>query len=341
MKKFYAVIGNPPYQEDVEGNGRANPIYPDFMDASYSVGEKVELITPARFLFNAGQTPKAWNRKMLTDEHLKVLHYAANGAEVFPNTDIKGGVAVTYRDEKKTSGAIGVFVAFDELHDIITKVVAKDEETVASIITGAVPYRFTDLVRREHPECVNDIGNSFDLRTNVLDSMDRKLFFAEKPMDDGVYVQVFGLHSKRRSYRWIKRDYLEVPDNFEGYKILLPEANGSGALGEVLSTPLIGKPLIGHTQTFISIGNFSTELEAENCLKYVKSKFARTLLGVLKITQHNPIATWKYVPLQDFASTSDIDWSQSVADVDRQLYKKYDLSEDEIAFIESHVKEMK
>ena len=71
-KLFDYVIGNPPYQEDTQAQGdRANPVYNQFMDASYVVAEKVELITPARFLFNAGQTPKAWNRKMLNDPHLR------------------------------------------------------------------------------------------------------------------------------------------------------------------------------------------------------------------------------------------------------------------------------
>lgn len=64
------------------------------------------------------------------------------------------------------------------------------------------------------------------------------------------------------------------------------------------------------------------------------------MLGILKITQHNPPEKWKYVPLQDFTSTSDIDWTQSVAEVDAQLYKKYGLSQDEIDFIEKNVKEM-
>lgn len=64
------------------------------------------------------------------------------------------------------------------------------------------------------------------------------------------------------------------------------------------------------------------------------------MLGVLKITQDNPPEKWKYVPLQDFTSASDIDWTQSVADIDRQLYAKYGLDDEEIQFIESHVKEM-
>lgn len=124
------------------------------------------------------------------------------------------------------------------------------------------------------------------------------------------------------------------------YKVILPASNGSGAIGEVLSTPMIGQPMIGHTQTFISVGCFDDEQTVQNCLKYIKSKFARALLGVLKITQHNPPEKWKYVPLQDFTSESDIDWSQSIAEIDQQLYRKYGLSSEEIEFIETHVKEM-
>lgn len=134
--------------------------------------------------------------------------------------------------------------------------------------------------------------------------------------------------------------YVDAPDNLNFYKVVLPASNGSGALGEVLSTPLIGQPLIGHTQTFISVGRFEDRQQAENCLKYIKSKYLRTLLGVLKITQHNPPEKWAYIPLQDFTPSSDIDWSQSVADIDRQLYAKYGFDDEEIAFIESHVKEM-
>ena len=124
------------------------------------------------------------------------------------------------------------------------------------------------------------------------------------------------------------------------YNVLVPESNGSGAIGEVLSTPLIGTPLIGHSDTFLTIGNFKNEAEANACLKYVKTKYARVMLGILKATQHNPAPTWKYVPLQDFTSSSDIDWSKSIHEIDEQLYKKYGLDKHEIDFIEKNVKEM-
>lgn len=130
------------------------------------------------------------------------------------------------------------------------------------------------------------------------------------------------------------------PASFGTYRVALTAANGAGNLGEVLSSPLVLAPDIAVTQSFITIGAFDSETEAEACLKYVKSKFARTMLGVLKITQHNPAKTWKHVPLQDFTSNSDIDWSKPIAEIDQQLYAKYKLDTDEIEFIETHVKPM-
>src|SRR6476620_10725786 len=99
-KKFDVVIGNPPYQGESTGDAtHAMPIYHEFMEAAYEVGTKVILVTPARFLFNAGFTPKAWNEKMLGDPHLTVPIYVRDSAELFPGTRIRAGIAVTYRDE--------------------------------------------------------------------------------------------------------------------------------------------------------------------------------------------------------------------------------------------------
>ncbi len=81
-------------------------------------------------------------------------------------------------------------------------------------------------------------------------------------------------------------------------------------------------------------------IEAQNCLKYIKTKFTRTMLGVLKITQHNSRNTWAKVPLQDFTPKSDIDWTKSIPEIDQQLYAKYSLDENEIAFIEEKVQPM-
>ncbi|WP_022932097.1 hypothetical protein [Treponema bryantii] len=85
---------------------------------------------------------------------------------------------------------------------------------------------------------------------------------------------------------------------------------------------------------------FETQVEAENCMKYIKTKFARAMLGTLKVTQDNPRETWLNVPIQDFTATSDINWNKSIPEIDKQLYKKYGLSADEVEFIESKVREM-
>lgn len=134
-------------------------------------------------------------------------------------------------------------------------------------------------------------------------------------------------------------------DNLYKYKVMVPKANGSGAIGEVLSTPLIGLPLIGlpligFTETYISIGQTDDKDEAEAILKYVKSKFARVMLGVLKVTQNNSKETWEKVPIQDFTKNSDIDWKVSLTNIDQQLYKKYGLTDEEVSFIETNVKEV-
>ncbi|GHN61792.1 hypothetical protein ME807_01990 [Lactobacillus delbrueckii] len=136
-------------------------------------------------------------------------------------------------------------------------------------------------------------------------------------------------------YRYVLKKYINNNDYINAYKVMLPKSNGSGALGEVLSTPLIGA-----TDTFISVGPVNNETEAIALLKYIKSKFARAMLGVKKVTQDNPKSVWDCVPLQDFTPNSDIDWSMSIPEIDQQLYKKYNLSEEEIDFIETKVQAM-
>ena len=343
LMKFDFIIGNPPYQEEQEGDNKtyAPKIYHLFLDESYKISDKVELIHPARFLFNAGSTPKAWNKKMLVDPHFKVLFHEQNSAKVFSNTDIKGGIAITYHDNRKTFGAIETFTPFEELNNIKRKVESHEGfSTMSAMVITAYAYHFTQKMHDDFPSAILRLssGHAYDLKSNVFEKLPD--IFVDSPYDDSIFVRVIGLLNSKRVYKYIKREYLETPKNFEKYKVIMPAANGSGALGEVMSTPLIGEPLIGETETFISIGSLETYKEAEALLKYVKTKFCRVMLGILKVTQHITPEKWKYVPLQDFTSMSDIDWNQSIADIDVQLYRKYGLDEAEITFIETHVKEM-
>lgn len=337
--KFDAVVGNPPYQEESNGDSNAKKsIYNYFIDSGEELADRVTLIHPARFLFNAGDTPKAWNEKKLNDIHYQVIKYWSDSSDIFPTVDIKGGVAVTYWDKRKEFKPIKLFTAFDELHSILEKVEKLNEDSLSSIITNRGTYKYSNLAYTEQPD---EMMKTADRRI-APSSFERmpKLFTEEKPNDKHEYVQILGNIKNERCYRWFRKDYISPVDNLEKYKVIVPKANGSGAIGEVLSTPLIGTPLIGYTETYISIGSTDSFSEAEAILKYVKTKFARTMLGILKVTQNNPKETWQYVPIQNFTENSDIDWSKSVHEIDLQLYKKYGLSDEEIAFIESKVKPM-
>lgn len=347
-RKFDVVIGNPPYQEEAKGSGtRATPVYHLFMDAAYQVGKKAVLITPARFLFNAGFTPKAWNEKMLADPHLTVPHYVPNSDDLFPGTTINGGIAVSYRDEDRDGVPIGTFTSFPELNQVLHKVVEAGLTPLEQLgITSSRSYRYTDKLYEDHPQAraLRPEGNTALVNTNTFEQF-AFLYLTDKPNDGNDYVRVYGLAGRSRTYRWIRSEYLTGPEGLANYKVLVPASRGHlGTLGSepalVIGEPMIGEPSVGVTQTFITIGSFDEKAEAEACLKYVKSKFARALLGVLKVTQHNPASTWKYVPLQDFTSASDIDWTQPIPEIDAQLYAKYGLDTDEIAFIEARVKPM-
>ena len=142
-KLFDFCIGNPPYQDTTIGDNKtyAPPVYNLFLDEAYRVAEKVELIHPARFLFNAGSTPKAWNAKMLNDPHFKILRYEEDSSKVFSNTDIKGGVAVSYHDESVSYGAIEVFTPYEILNQILSKTKNHaDFKSLSSIIVTSMTF---------------------------------------------------------------------------------------------------------------------------------------------------------------------------------------------------------
>lgn len=341
-KKFDVVIGNPPYQEEAQGGGtRDTPLYHLFMDAAYEVARKAVLITPARFLFNAGFTPKAWNEKMLADTRLTVSQYVPTSDELFPGTDIKGGIAVTSWDETGDAQAIGTFTKYPELNSILHKISEVGFESMEQLITTSRSFRYTGKLYDEHPDLLSlrPKGNEGLVESNAFDQFAR-VFHQEQPQDPHEYVRVLGLSGRDRAYRWIRRDYFDGPDNLWKYKVAVPKANGSGRLGEVFATPLVIAPGVGTTHTFITIGTLEDESSAQALLAFIKTKFARTMLGVAKITQDNKRHTWRFVPRQDFTSSSDIDWSKSIPEIDQQLYAKYGLDADEIAFIESTAKPM-
>lgn len=336
--KFTAVVGNPPYQEQTKDTSD-NPIYHYFIDEAYKLADKVTLIHPARFLFDAGKTPKSWNGKMLRDKHIKVIFYEQISLKVFPDTDIKGGIAITYRDSASDFGAIGVFTKSTELSSILKKT-SKHADFLGFNQLFYTQNKFNlDTLYADYPKYKKTIGSDGREKRLTTPIFEQLEVFSEIEKSKNSY-KILGLIKNKRVYKYIDRKYLDVHSNLKTYKVILAKSSGSGKLGEALSTPLLGEPQVGYTQSFIGIGAFLAKTETQSCMKYVKTKFCRTLLGTLKVTQDNPKSTWKNVPLQDFTKKSDIDWSKSITEIDKQLYKKYELDKKEIDFIETHVKTM-
>lgn len=185
--KFDFVIGNPPYQDETIGDnkGYAPPVYHKFLENAYKIGDIVEMIHPARFLFNAGSTPKQWNEQMLQDPHLKVLYFEQDSSKVFSNTDIKGGVVITHHDNVKDYGAIKVFTPYVELNSIIHKAAPKDEiSSLMSIIY--IQNKFDlDALYVDYPKLKDNIGSDGKdkrFRNNIFDKI--TLFSEEKKNED-------------------------------------------------------------------------------------------------------------------------------------------------------------
>ena len=345
-KKFDVVIGNPPYQKEaVREGGRSEPIYHLFMDAAYEIGRQVVIITPARFLSNAGQTPKEWNAKMLADEHLRVAHFEPDSGVLFPGlTDtIKGGIVVTHRDSEQILGPIGTFTRHPALYETLRRVDQANGESLMAAVSSKGAFRYTDKMFADHPEASELIPSG---SSNMIVGFSNLpfLWHIDRPKDGSVYANMHGLDSTKRASRFIRRDYVTGPESFDKWKVAIAKVNGTGSttdfFGLPLTKPFVLGPGVGVTLTFMTIGAFDSEEEANACLRYLKTKFARAMLGVLKVTPDNARGTWKHVPLQVFTSASDIDWSKSIPEIDHQLYAKYKLDVDEIAFIESNVKPM-
>lgn len=344
------IIGNPPYQDDAVGEQKTynGPIYNHYLDCAYAISDVVEMIHPARFLSNAGSTPKAWNKKMLEDKHLMIASFHQNAKELFDDLQLTGGIVVTYRDNKKKFSPINVFMPYSELESMCNKVTSyRNFKSMSDIVVSRTAYRFTELMHIEHPEAMDLLSNGhpYDVSTNIFERLPH-IFSDVKPSNDKEYISFLGRYKNKRTVKYIKRNYIRPVVNLDNYKVFLSKADGAaGQIGNpvparIIGTPEIGAPGMGNTESFISIGKCKDEYEVNALFKYISTKFVRALLGALKITQDITPEKWKFVPQQDFSEASDIDWSLSVEEIDALLYKKYNLSDKEIRFINEKVQAM-
>ena len=272
------------------------------------------------------------------------LSYESDSSKIFSNTAINGGVAIIYRDSTSNFTPIGVFTIYSELNSILNKVQQISKESLMDLVTNRGLYKYSDLAyKEEHDEMTKTADRR--IAPSAFERMP-KLFKIIKPEDGKEYIRIYGNLKNERVFRWLRKDYIVPVENLDRYKVFISKADGAaGQLGKPVPARITGKPIVmepgvGCTETYITIGETKNREEAETISKYLMTKFARTMVGILKVTQNYAKPTWKYVPLQDFTSSSDIDWSKSIHEIDLQLYKKYGLNQEEIDFIEKNVKEM-
>jgi len=348
--KFDFVIGNPPYQEMNSTNKMSRSVYPDFVRNSRIIGKNVSLIIPARWTSGESgpyKETKGFIDEMIDGNHIKTFTLYADSTELFNNVDIKGGVCFYLYDENYSKDEISytlvengfrkhakisfreaqnIIIRFPELISILKKSRNYLHDSMKTIVSSWNPFGFVSDLFVKNNEGVSRIS--------------------EKIQEKDDYI-VHGLLNSKRVIRYIPNN--ELKKNIKGakaWKVFIPRANGSGVFGEVFSTPMIGTPMIGTpmtvcTDTFLQVGQFDNEIQAQNLLKYIKTKYFRAMIGIKKTAVFNYKDCFEFVPLQDFTEKSDIDWSKSIHEIDLQLYKKYGLNKDEIAFIENRVKEMK
>lgn len=340
---FGAVVGNPPYQESIKGTSDKQ-IYNNFMEIGYAISGLAVFISPGKFLFNAGKTPKKWNKKMLNDKHIYVARYESDSRIMFPSVALSSSIVITVRDIKKIFKPIKKFYQDENVRNVVNKVV--NHSNFSSIVSDIfLQTKFNlDALYKDYPNAREKIGTERRLITSILQN---EYDFFEKEKTNENEIKIYGNNKNGKlTSKFINKKYISISDNnLCGWKIILAATNGAaGNLGKQ-PVNIIGEPRIiennaGFTQTFISIGNYNCKRDVACLEKYLRTKFVRYLIGSLKATQRLNKEVFDNVPIQDFTSLPDIDWSKSINEIDEQLFEKYELSIEEKEHIKSSIKDM-
>ncbi|MDD7355497.1 MAG: Eco57I restriction-modification methylase domain-containing protein [Streptococcus hyointestinalis] len=335
-----------PYQESDGGaQASASPIYNKFVECAKSLNPNIiTLIMPSRW-YIGGKGLEQFRMTMLTDPHLKELHDFLNPSDVFPNTNIRGGVCVINWDK-----------SYDNTKDL-TRVVTYENGQIKKDIKRPLKIKALDIFIREYDalsilEKVNTYSGERLHEGKISDiASPRKpygfsgFFIKDKRFhaDDTGLTEPIVCYGKG-AVGFVERSEIKNKTEWiDTWKVFTARANNIGTeLNDDNFNTIIGEPGTICTETYIVIGA-DLDLDkksANNLSNYLKTKFSRFLHSLAKSSQDAARTTYQFIPLQDFTSSSDIDWTQSVAEIDAQLYRKYALSQEEIDFIETHVKEM-
>lgn len=337
--KLDAIVGNPPYQVMDGGNGAsATPVYNLFVDISIKmIPNYISMIMPSRWL-SGGRGLDNFRDKMLHDDRICVLHDFHNASDCFPNVEIKGGICYflwdkMYHNDCRVAShhngsiyqttrplledGVETFIRSDEQISVLYKVRSKEENLFSQWLNAGRYFGFHTKV-----EWDDEIHG----RIQTADGSDFIPVLSRPMKDEDVKIYIHGGEC------WIARkDIPKNVDAVDGYKVLLPRSGNPGST--IIGKPKISEPGSCSSNTYVVAlcpkRKLSKE-EAWNMLNYIKTKFFRFLVATKTTTQSMSLPAYTFVPLQDFSKP----WT------DAELYAKYGLTDEEIAFIESMIKPM-
>lgn len=335
--KIETIVGNPPYMEmDGGAANSAIPIYHNFVEQAKAIEPKyISMIMPSRWM-SGGRGLSNFRENMLNDTKLSILHDYVSATDCFPTVQIKGGICYflwdgnhdaectiySHRNETTeiskrflNAGNEGTFIRSKIQADILSKVKAKSRDNVSSILKAGRFFGF-------HTKVVWT-----DENIGTLQTANGKGEFPIRKESSSVYTVKVYIHG---GTSYIKREDIQRNrDAVDFYKVLLPRSGSP--TGNIIGKPKISEPNSCSSNSFtiaLPLGGFKSKKEAENFVMYCKTKFFRFLVSTRSFTQMLSPDAYEFVPIQDWGKT----WS------DEELYKKYDLSEEEISFIEKTIK---
>ena len=330
---FNAIVGNPPYQV-MDGGGAgysALPVYQDFVNISRVINPQfMSLIIPARW-YAGGKGLDNFRDTMLQDRRINLLFDFIESKDCFPSADIAGGICYFLWNRKYKGKCIVTSVSNNERNSNLRDL-----------------GEFSTFIRQS--EAISIVHKIIDETIITLDNivysrkpfgLDNNFVGKQKPYDH--CITVYGSQGISYADKDVVSQNTELIDN---WKVIASKASAQGGRADkdgkrkVIPKIEVLTPNVVCTESYLLLSSFSNEDSANNLCKYVKSKFFRFLLSLKVITQNISKDCFRFVPLQDFTSKSDIDWSRRIGEIDAQLYEKYGLERDEIDFIERMIKPM-
>lgn len=339
--KFGAVIGNPPYQiSDGGAQASAKPIYQNFVFMGKRLASNYTcFITPTRW-FAGGKGLDEFRNQMLNDKTIKELHDFLTPEDVFPNTNNRGGVCYFLNDENKIESEVKVVTHKD--NQVISEVNRKllidgvDIFIRDSIAISIIKKIFNDSYDENFSSMVSS-RKPFGIESNIIKSD----IFKQNSEELNEPIVCIG---KNKCRGFIEKEYIKSHKEWiDKWKVYVPRANNIGTeLNDDNLNSFVGEPNSICTEAYIAVGagKINDKSSAINVSRYLMTKFARFLHRQAKASQDASSKTYKFIPIENFTSESDIDWSKSINEIDEQLFDKYGLSIEEREHIKSSIKDM-